>query len=75
VQRIVKVFGNDRNRAARLPRDFQIRAGELYIGRSGEDTILSPRPADWSHYLENGPVASPKFMDDVEDLPVREHEG
>jgi virulence-associated protein VagC len=36
--------------------------------------VLSPRPFDWTSYLAEGPVASAKFMDDVEDLPVQERE-
>jgi antitoxin VapB len=74
MQRTAKVFMNNRSQAVRLPKDFQVRASELYIRRSGDDIILSPRPTDWSAYLENGPVASPTFMDNVEDLPVQERE-
>ncbi|MGB6131132.1 MAG: type II toxin-antitoxin system VapB family antitoxin [Acidobacteriaceae bacterium] len=74
MQRTAKVFMNNRSQAVRLPRDFQVRASELYIRRSGEDIILSPRPADWSAYLEDGPVASSSFMEEVEDLPVQERE-
>jgi len=40
--------------------------------KEGEDVILSPRPADWSDYLAHAPVASPGFMEDVEELPVQE---
>jgi len=74
MQRTAKVFMNNRSQAVRLPKDFQVRASELYIRRSGEDIILSPRPADWSAYLEDGPVASSSFMEEVEDLPVQERE-
>jgi len=74
MQRTAKVFMNNRSQAVRLPKDFQVRATELFIRRSGEDIILSPRPSDWSAYLENGPVASPSFMENVEDLPVQERE-
>jgi len=31
-----------------------------------------PRPSTWEEYLAKGPVASPGFMDNVEDLPARE---
>jgi antitoxin VapB len=72
MQRTAKVFMNNRSQAVRLPKEFQVRASELYIRRSGEDIILSPRPLDWSAYLENAPVASPNFMDNQEDLPVQE---
>ncbi len=28
------------------------------------------RPLNWSEYLAEGPIASPAFMDNVEDLPA-----
>ncbi len=74
MQRTAKVFMNNRSQAVRLPKEFQVRVSELFIRRSGEDIILSPRPMDWSRYLEDGPVASPAFMENVEDLPVQERE-
>ena len=56
----------------RLPKEFQFKTREVFIRKQGEEVILSPRPADWSDYLANAPVASPGFMEDVEDLPVQE---
>jgi antitoxin VapB len=74
MQRTAKVFMNNRSQAVRLPKEFNVRASELFIRRSGDDIILSPHPTDWSDYLENGPVASSTFMENVEDLPVQERE-
>ncbi len=34
--------------------------------------VLSLLPS-WSKYLADGPVASPRFMDNVEDLPAPRH--
>lgn len=65
---------NNRSQAVRLPKEFQMQPGEVFIRKVGEDIILSPRPADWSAYLSNGPVASAGFMEDVEDLPVQERD-
>ncbi|MCL4819249.1 MAG: AbrB/MazE/SpoVT family DNA-binding domain-containing protein [Vicinamibacteria bacterium] len=67
-----KVFMTNRSQAVRLPKEFQFRTKEVYVRKEGEDVILSPRPRDWSAYLERAPVASPDFMADVEDLPVQE---
>jgi len=36
--------------------------------------ILSPRPTEWGSYFIDGPVASPEFMEGIEDLPVQEIE-
>ncbi|MDA1184081.1 MAG: type II toxin-antitoxin system VapB family antitoxin [Acidobacteria bacterium] len=74
MQRRAKVFLNNRSQAVRLPKEFQFNTDEVFIRKEGEDVILSPRPADWDSYLENGPVASDGFMDNVEDLPVQERE-
>jgi antitoxin VapB len=65
---------NNRSQAVRLPKEFQFDTDEVFIRKEGEDVILSPRPADWGPYLENGAVASDAFMADVEGLPVQERE-
>ena len=74
MHRRARVFLNNRSQAVRLPKEFQFDTDEVFIRKEGENVILSPRPADWSSYLENGPVASDAFMDNVEDLPAQERE-
>ena len=71
MHRVAKVFMNNRSQAVRLPKEFQFSTSEVYIRKSGDDVILSPRPKDWSALLE-GPFASDEFMEDVEKLPVQE---
>jgi antitoxin VapB len=72
MSRTAKLFKNNRSQAVRLPKEFQFDSQEVYIRKEGDDVILSPRPADWSAYLESGPVASAEFMKDVLGLPVQE---
>lgn len=72
--RRAKVFMNNRSQAVRLPKEFQFDTDEVFIRKEGENVILSPRPANWGAYLENGPVASDTFMMNVEDLPVQERD-
>jgi antitoxin VapB len=72
MQRTAKIFMNNRNQAVRLPKEFQFATREVFIRKVGDEVILSPRPADWSDYLDTGPTASPEFMEGVEDLPVQE---
>ncbi|HEY0796771.1 MAG TPA: type II toxin-antitoxin system VapB family antitoxin [Acidisarcina sp.] len=72
--RTAKIFMNNRSQAVRLPKDFQFDTHEVFIRRVGEDVVLSARPEDWSVYLASGPVASPEFMGEIEDLPVQERE-
>jgi antitoxin VapB len=74
VQRTAKIFMSNRSQAVRLPREFRFESREVFIRKVGDEVILSPRPADWSAYLAEGPVASAEFMAGVEDLPVQERE-
>lgn len=72
MRRKAKIFMNNRSQAVRLPKEFQFKTQEVFIRKEGKDVVLSPRPADWSSYLDEAPVASSDFMEDVEDLPVQE---
>jgi antitoxin VapB len=74
MQRKAKIFMNNRSQAVRLPKEFQFTGKEVFIRKEGSDVVLSPRPSDWSSYLADAPVASPTFMEGVEDLPVQERE-
>lgn len=74
MQRTARVFMNNRNQAVRLPKEFQFNTREVFIRKEGSEVILSPKPSNWSSYLDNGPVASEAFMEGVEDLPVQERE-
>jgi antitoxin VapB len=71
-QPTAKIFMTNRSQAVRLPREFQFATKEVFIRKQGDDLILSPRPSDWSAYLDHGAIASSKFMEGVEDLPVQE---
>jgi antitoxin VapB len=70
--RKAKLFMNNRSQAVRLPKDFQFNTQEVFIRKEGADVVLSPRPSDWSSYLAEAPVASPSFMENIEDLRVQE---
>ena len=72
--RTAKVFMTNRSQAVRLPKEYQFSTAEVFIRKEGDDVILSPRPCDWSTFLETAPVASEGFMNDVEDLPAQERE-
>jgi antitoxin VapB len=72
LQRKAKLFLNNRSQAVRLPKDLEFKTDEVFIRREGSEIIISPRAADWSAYLAEAPVASPSFMENVENLPVQE---
>jgi antitoxin VapB len=72
--RTARVFMTNRSQAVRLPKDFQFATDEVLIRKDGDSVILSPRPRDWTTYLETAPVASGAFMSGVEDLPLQDRE-
>jgi antitoxin VapB len=74
MERTAKVFFTNRSQAVRLPKEFQFETSEVYIRRVGDAVILSPKPASWSNYLANGPIAPADFMVNVEDLPQQERD-
>jgi antitoxin VapB len=74
MRRTAKIFMNNRSQAVRLPKEFQFNTSEVFIRKEGSNVVLSPRPEDWSAYLDDGPVASKDFMQEVEKLPVQERE-
>lgn len=74
MHRKAKIFMNNRSQAVRLPKEFQFKTKEVFIRKEGSDVVLSPRPFDWTSYLAEGPVASPAFMENVDDLPVQERD-
>lgn len=74
MRRTAKIFMTNRSQAVRLPKEFQFDTREVYIRKEGNDVILSPRPTDWGTYFESRIVASPEFMQNVEDLPLQERE-
>lgn len=74
MDRKAKIFMNNRSQAVRLPKEFQFSAEEVFIRKEGSEIVLSARPFDWTSYLAEGPVASTKFMENVDDRPVQERE-
>jgi antitoxin VapB len=74
MQRKAKIFMNNRNQAVRLPKEFQFKTEDVFIRKDGSDLVLSPCPSDWSCYLAEAPIASARFMEEVEGLPAQERE-
>jgi antitoxin VapB len=57
-----------------MPLEFRFPASvrEVFIRREGESIILTPRPNDWTDFLDSELRASADFMADVERMPVQE---
>lgn len=74
MQRVAKVFQNNRSQAVRIPKEFQFSTPEVTIRKEGEDVILSPRVRTWAEYFATATPVPDDFMDDVEDLPLQERD-
>lgn len=72
MRRTAKIFMNNRSQAVRLPKEFQFKTSEVFIRKQGDEVILSPRPSDWSAFLESDKIASEEFMQGVDDPPPQE---
>lgn len=72
MERTARVFFTNRSQAVRLPKDFQFDTDEVFISRTGDKVILSPKPSTWNEYLAKGPIAPEDFMAAVEDVPLQD---
>jgi len=49
---IAKVFISGNSQAIRLPKEFRLDAGEVFIQKSGDSLILTPRMCTWEGFAE-----------------------
>jgi antitoxin VapB len=56
-----KVFKNGRSQAIRLPKEFRVNAGEVYLKRTPEGFLVVPRDP-WEVFLEGVEELSDEFM-------------
>lgn len=66
-KRTARLFRNGRNQAVRLPREYEIQAEEVYIERSGDTLVLTPKPKNWGSYFEHAHRLGSDMVDQVED--------
>lgn len=69
-----RVGKNNRAQVVTIPREFRFPEGikDVYIRKVGDEVILSPRPLNWTSFIESKVRASNDFMAGVEDLPLQE---
>ena len=56
-----KVFKNGRSQAIRLPKEFRVNTGEVYLKRTPEGFLVVPRDP-WEVFLEGVEEVSDAFM-------------
>lgn len=47
-----KVFTSGNSQAIRLPKEFRLDADEVFISKSGDSLILTPRMRSWENFAE-----------------------
>ena len=56
-----KVFKNGRSQAIRLPRQFRVKTGEVFLKKTSEGFLVIPRDP-WEIFLEGVQELSDDFM-------------
>ncbi len=59
--RTAKVFKNGRSQAIRLPKEFRVSAGEVYLKKTPEGFLVVPRDP-WEIFLEGVAEVSDEFI-------------
>ena len=49
---VARVFVSGNSQAIRLPKEFRLDVEEVYIYRSGDSLILTPRMKSWEGFAE-----------------------
>jgi len=49
---VAKVFTSGNSQAIRLPKEFRLDTTEVFIVRSGDSLVLTPRPTSWAGFAE-----------------------
>ena len=49
---IAKVFASGNSQAIRLPKEFRLDVSEVFIVKSGNRLILTPRATTWEGFIE-----------------------
>ncbi len=49
---IAKVFTSGNSQAIRLPKEFRLDTTEVYIRKSGDSLVLTPRMVSWEGFVE-----------------------
>lgn len=47
-----KVFTSGNSQAIRLPKEFRLDTDEVFISRSGDSLVLTPRMKSWDGFAE-----------------------
>lgn len=64
-----KVFQNGRSQAIRLPKQFRVTTGEVYLKKTPEGFLVIPRDP-WELFLEGVEALSDDFMREGRQQPA-----
>jgi antitoxin VapB len=69
-ERLVRVFRNGRNRAVRIPREFEFSGEEAIMRKEGDRLIIEPSPAKSLRAVLSGLKPLREDFLHIPDLPV-----
>jgi antitoxin VapB len=71
---VAKVIRSGKSQSVRLPAGVRLKGDEVYVERSGDKLVLSPRPTSWKAFFSSRKRPTRDFMSHRDDpLPqVRE---
>ena len=71
-----KVFQNGRSQAIRIPKEFRVDGGEVYIEKIGDTLIIKPSTTDkWDSFFDALElIDTTNFLDDRVQLPLQDRE-
>ena len=69
-----KVFKSGNSQAVRIPKEFSIEEGELYIQRVGKSLILTSKEEIWNTFEDSIDSFSEDLFQDGRDQPEKSQE-
>ena len=69
-----KIFKSGNSQAVRLPKEFNIEGGEVYIKRVGKSIILTVKDDPWQSLMGSLDKFSNDFMEKRDQPPIQDRE-
>lgn len=70
-----KIFRSGNSQAVRIPKEFQMKGGEVEIERKGELLLLRPKRRSWDTFSESLHKFTDDFMRNDRDQPKVQKRG
>jgi antitoxin VapB len=72
---VAKVIRSGKSQSVQLPAGMRLSADEVYVERTGEKLVLSPRPTSWKAFFASRKRPTRDFMATRDDSAPQVREG